>query len=79
MDAFGARKYLLPPLLFPLALLKLLLMLMRRNNINPRCNFDSTKLHKLGFKSPVSLKEGLTEYAAWYRTMHIDGKETIVS
>lgn len=70
MDALGVKKYPLPRLPLPLTLLKLLLMSLGRNNVNPRCDFDTGKLRKLGFKSPVSLSEGLAEYAAWYRASH---------
>lgn len=67
MNALGLKKYPLPQLPIPLTLLKCLLMLMGRNNINPRRNFDPGKLNKLGFKKPLSLAQGLAEYAAWYR------------
>jgi nucleoside-diphosphate-sugar epimerase len=75
MNALGAKKYRLPQLTLPLTLLKWLLMSMGRNNVNPRCGFDMGKLRKLGFKSPVSLDQGLAEYAAWYRTSRLGGKE----
>ncbi len=74
MDAMGIKKYYLPRVPLPLFLLKSLLTLIGRNNVNPRCNFDSSKLHKLGFKSPVSLSQGLAEYAAWYRASYIEAK-----
>lgn len=67
MKVLGIQDYRFPQLPVPLRVLKLLLTSLGRNNVNPRCNFDPTKLRKLGFKSPVSLREGLTEYAAWYR------------
>lgn len=75
IGALGVAEYRLPQLLIPLVVLKSLLILMGRNNVNPRCDFDSSKLRKLGFKSPVSLSEGLAEYAAWYRAAHPGGGE----
>ena len=40
-----------------------------KDGINSRCNFDSSKLRKLGFKSPVCLDNGLIEYAIQYRAL----------
>lgn len=74
MSALGVKQYRLPWLPIPLVVLKLFLMLLGRNNINPHCDFDSSKLHKLGFKNPVNLSKGLAEYAAWYRASNIGSK-----
>lgn len=74
IDALGVKKYCLPRLPLSLTLLKWLLMSMGRNNVNPHCNFDPSKLRKLGFKSPVSLSEGLAEYVAWYHTSYLGEK-----
>lgn len=79
MNALGVKKYFLPRLPVPLALLRCLLTLMGRNNVNPRCDFDPGKLRKLGFKNPVSLSEGLAEYAAWYRVSHLGERGTETS
>jgi nucleoside-diphosphate-sugar epimerase len=68
----GAKDCYLPRLPVPLIVLKSLLMLLGRNNVNPCCNFDPGKLRKLGFRNPVSLSDGLAEYAAWFRTLHAD-------
>lgn len=76
MEALGVKKYGLPRLPVPLVILKLFLMALGRNNVNPRCDFDPGKLRKLGFKNPVSLGDGLTEYAAWYRASHLGEKKT---
>jgi nucleoside-diphosphate-sugar epimerase len=67
------ENYSMPRPLFPLFFLKFLLTLLGRNNVNPYCNFDSEKLRKLGFQSPMGFSEGLAEYSAWYRTTHLDG------
>ena len=76
MNALGVRKYFLPRFQAPLFVLKSLLLLLGRNNVNPRCNFDSSKLRRLGFKSPVSLNDGLTEYVTWYRALHFNKSES---
>ena len=74
MSFFGCQHYLLPRVLLPLGILSLLLRVLGRNNINPRCNYDSNKLRKLGFNNPISLSEGLTEYAMWYHASHFSDK-----
>ena len=79
IDALGSNRYCLPRIPVPLVVLKGLLLLLDRNNVNPHCNFDSSKLHNLGFKSPISLTEGLAEYAAWYRASHLGENRTKVS
>lgn len=71
MDALGVKRYNLPRLPLPLTVLKWLLLLLGRNNVNPRCDFDTGKLCRLGFKNPISLCEGLAEYAIWYRATQL--------
>lgn len=66
--------YRLPRVPLPPVLLKFLLRCLRRNNVNPRCNYDPGKLIGFGFRRPVSLEAGLAEYAAWYRATHFGGK-----
>lgn len=77
--SLGIKRYGLPRLPLPLYLLKLILKLLGRNNINPLCNFDPGKLRKLGFSNPVSLSEGLAEYAAWYGVSCHVGAENMTS
>lgn len=79
MTVLGVKKYCLPRLPVPSSVLRLFLTLLGRNNVNPHCNFDPGKLRKLGFKSPLSLNEGLAEYAAWYRDTQLDHKSTKAS
>ena len=56
----------------PLAVLRLLLSALGRNNINPRCNYSQEKLEGIGFRSPMVFEDGLSEYADWYRsTYHV--------
>jgi nucleoside-diphosphate-sugar epimerase len=77
INELGVNEYRLPQWLIPLVVLKLLLLLLGRNNINPRCDFDQSKLRKLGFRSPVGLSDGLTEYASWYRASYLgDGAKS---
>ena len=72
MRELRIKEYPLPRIQVPLIVLKLLLTLLGRNNTNPTCKFESSKLGKLGFISPVTLSEGLTEYANWFRSTHSD-------
>lgn len=74
MDEFCVNNYILPRFSVPLSVLKLLLWLLRRSNINPSRRFDASKLRNLGFKSPVSLVEALSEYTEWYRRTVLNGK-----
>jgi nucleoside-diphosphate-sugar epimerase len=71
MDGLGVDEYRLPRLQIPLAFLKLILMSLGRNNVNPFCNFTQGKLGRFGFKSEVSLSQGIQEYASWYRDAHL--------
>lgn len=79
MNALDVPEYLLPRLPIPLGILQLLLTVLGRNNVNPRCNFDPSKLRNLGFNSPVSLSEGLTEYADWYKASCLEVKHVKAS
>lgn len=71
MDGFGVKKFFLPRIPLPLIWLKWLLIALRRNSVNPCCSFDSSKLSKLGFNSPIGLCEGLAQYIDWYHTFYI--------
>lgn len=67
MKNLGVKKYVLPRLPVPLPVLKFLLLVLGRSNIDPYRNFNSEKLQKLGFARPLSLDAGLSEYIAWYK------------
>lgn len=62
----GVKDYFIPPLPVPLIVLKCLLWIIGRSNINPLLIFDSSKLHELGFKNPTTLIDGLAEYVTWH-------------
>ena len=65
IKGYGVRRLTLSPWV-----LSALLALRRRNNTNPFCNYDSGKLHALGYQRQRSLEEGLAEYAGWWRSTH---------
>ena len=62
MRGFGMPAYLLPPIILPLGVLRTLLRLLGRNNINPQCNYSSQRIQGLGFRRPVEFEAGLAEY-----------------
>jgi len=68
LDALDIDDYPLPRLALPLWMLSALLALRGRNNTNPLCNYDPGKLLRLGYERPISLADGLAEYAVWYRS-----------
>lgn len=67
-NSLGCGGYMFPRIPLPLGLLALLLWALRRNNINPRCNYIQGKLHELGFRSPITFENGLKAYADWYQS-----------
>ncbi|MBA4057585.1 MAG: hypothetical protein C0490_22920, partial [Marivirga sp.] len=66
--------YIFPRLLIPLRFLTFLLACLGRNNVNPLCNYSSNKLLGIGFNKATSFEAGLTEYANWYRSIHLSNK-----
>jgi nucleoside-diphosphate-sugar epimerase len=73
MSSLNCRGYAFPRITLPVGLLGLLLRLLGRNNINPKCNYAQDKLERLGFTSPVVFEGGLKEYADWYRSAYLVG------
>ena len=53
--------------IMPHFILKTILFIMGKNNINPYTNFSSEKLFKFGFTPPVNFIDGLHEYGDWLR------------
>lgn len=71
MEALGIDDYTLPRLALPLWMLSALLAVRGRNNTNPLRNYDPGKLLRLGYERPISLEDGLAEYAVWYRSIRL--------
>jgi nucleoside-diphosphate-sugar epimerase len=77
-EALSIGEYPLPKITLPSWVLSALLAARCRNNINPLCDYDPGKLLGLGFERPISLEEGLAEYAARYRfTHHLSGGSAV--
>jgi nucleoside-diphosphate-sugar epimerase len=51
-----------------LAVIEVLLKILGRDNINPRCKYEVGKLLGLGFVRPIKFDDGLKDYADWYRS-----------
>ena len=68
MERFSIPDYRLPRIVIPPVALSFLLLLMGRSNLNPRAVYDGGKLAATGFRKPVSFREGLRFFAAWYET-----------
>ena len=60
----------------PLGFLYFLLMLLGRNTINPRCDYNLGKLLAMGFMRPVDFDVGLTKYASWYRSVYFSSRRS---
>ncbi len=67
MDGFSLPKYFFPRLQLPLFILRVLLILLGRNNVNPYCNYSDIKLQGIGFRRPISFISGLTDYINSYQ------------
>lgn len=70
MEKFNIPKYSIPRIPLPLGLLSFLLLVLGRNNINPRCNYSSDKIRKLGFLPKTTFHTALNDYAQWYMESH---------
>lgn len=68
IKGFEIRDISLPHFFLPTWLLSLMLRILRKNNVNPLCRYDSGKLRLLGFRFPMLFDEGLTSYITWYRS-----------
>lgn len=70
MRELGVGEYGVPPVQLPLELLSFILQALGRNNINPRCSYDPSKLLELGFQRPLEFEDGLKKYSDWYKSVH---------
>lgn len=50
----------------PSALLRVLLILLNRNEVNPLVAYSPNKLLALGFERPMGFEKGLMEFATWF-------------
>ena len=71
MQVFGCSPYPLPRVPIPLGVLRWILTLMGRNNVNPLTRYSSDKLLALGFERQIAFRSGLADYAHWYRATYL--------
>jgi nucleoside-diphosphate-sugar epimerase len=72
MRELQIAEYMIPRIPLPLGLLEILLGVMGRNNINPRCNYVSSKLRNFGFEGVMTFDAALAKYATWYSSSRLD-------
>jgi nucleoside-diphosphate-sugar epimerase len=70
MKWMGCKAYPFAPVSVPFPILRFLLRLAGRTNDNPALVYDCGKILSLGFKKPLSFKEGLSRFYDWYIKTH---------
>ncbi|MFA4910259.1 MAG: NAD(P)-dependent oxidoreductase [Desulfobacteria bacterium] len=70
MKRLGYRAYQFPVIPLSFLILKILLRLSGRTNINPALVYDCGNILSAGFKKPLSFQEGLSRFADWYQSTH---------
>lgn len=67
MRELNIPNYRFPRLQLPLSILRGILTLLGKDNINPQCDYISQKLAHLGYEKAIEFEPGLIEYATGYR------------
>lgn len=63
----GYKDYMIPNIPIPAFVLKVLLKLGQKSNINPAIVYDCHKLLNTGFKKPTLFEDGLANFVNWYK------------
>jgi len=63
----GRGAYPIPPLPLPEVVLRAVLKLRGRSNVNPNRRYSASRLTSSGFRRPTTLAAGLAAFADWYR------------
>ena len=67
----GYKEYPIPIIPLPFTILKVLLKLSGKSNLNPASVYDCQKLINTGFKKPALFEDGLSNFVCWYKnTVH---------
>jgi len=69
MEKLGPAGYPFPAVSVPYFVLKMLLRLTGKSNVNPRRVYSCQKLSNIGFKKTVSFEDGLADFVDWYKTV----------
>ncbi len=72
INNFNVSKLLFPRIHVPSYILSLLLLFLRRDNIDPDRIVSIEKLTSIGFKKPIRFEEGLSLYSKWYGLKYIN-------
>lgn len=67
MRHLGCRDYAIPRLPLPKLILRILLKLSGKSNVNPNRIYHSRKIMNAGFRQVASLETGLVSFANWYK------------
>lgn len=70
MTRMGCKAYPFPLVSVPFVILKTLLRLSGRTNLNPTVSYDCGKILSAGFKKALSFQDGLSCFADWYMKNH---------
>ena len=62
----GYKDYVIPNIPIPAFILKILLKLGQRSNLNPAIVYDCHKLLNIGFRKPTLFEDGLANFVHWY-------------
>ena len=68
------KDFSIPIIPLPEIFLSIALSALRRSNVNPSRVYSSKKLETFGYKGNVSIEEGITLFANWYKTEVLQGK-----
>lgn len=75
MKLLGCKDYFLPVIPFPRWILRSILSLSGKSNINPALKYDNQKLYKIGYVKRIQFENALNQYADWYKMMLGNGND----
>ncbi len=65
-ECYSVRNHLFAPIKLPYFFLRTMLIIGGRTNVNPLRSYSSSKLASLGYVKPITLLEGLDNFASWW-------------
>ena len=77
MNRLNCGRYPFLPVPIPFTVLKTLLRIVGRTNINPKLVYDCGKILSAGLKKPVRFEEGLSRFSDWYVQSHFTNRDHI--
>lgn len=70
-ETLGKALHRIPAIPMPPVILRTLLRLAGRPTADPEVRYSCARLSALGFKRPYSLREGIEQFAEWYRREYL--------